>query len=204
MAIIVWLMRALVPVIVILCEVVGSVVSVVWLASLGEWAAIGYWFAAAFGAHILVHFVMAPSVLLALPIRYFERRNISIGVHFMGFLSTVYLIGIMAIWCVVVFVLFAIKADSLPIIPVLVLSFGVATGPWALTVIKAGGEAGDDVYQAAAAVFITQVGYLVMLAMVLLFQKTYLEAFVTFGIIMLLNLFFQLAVARCIAQLARR
>ena len=86
----------------------------------------------------------------------------------------------------------------------LVLSFGVATGPWALPIIKAGSDGGDAVYEAAAPVFFAQIGYLVLLAMVLFLGKTQSEALLTFGIIMLVSLVFQFAAARYIQRLAQR
>lgn len=200
MAIVLRLMKAHVPVLGLLFEILGGVVSGVWLAVLGEWGAIGYGLAAMIGSHVLVGLVLMPSLLLAVPGRHFEHRNMIVAVNVVRFLARLYFVGVVAVWCATVFAFFMMKANSGSIVPMLVWSFGVATGPWTFTVIKASQEGDDDV-EGIAAAFFSQMGYLVMLAMVLGFRATPAHALVVFGAVMLVSLIFQVVTARYMVRI---
>jgi hypothetical protein len=87
-----------------------------------------------------------------------------------------------------VFAFFTMKADARSNVPMLLWSFGVATGPWPFTVIKASRE-GDDNF-GIAAIFFSQVGYLVMLAMVLVLRARPVDALVAFSVVMFASFIF--------------
>ena len=188
MAIVIWLMKALVPVLGFLFLGIGGIVSGVWLAILGEWGAIGYGLWAMVVSHVLVSFVLMASLLLTVPGRYFEQRRMMAGVHLIEFLGRFYFIAVIAIWCIAVFAFFTMKADARSNVPMLVWSFGVATGPWPFTILKASRE-GDDNF-GIAAIFFSQVGYLVMLAMVLVLRSRPVDALVAFSVVMFASFIF--------------
>ena len=174
-------------------NMLGGIVSGIWLAILGEWGAIGYGIAALVISGLALSLVLMPGLLLAAPAAYFGEKNMKAGVYFFGFLSSLYTVGVITVWCVAVLFFFTKKADSSSIIPMLIWSYGVATGPWAWMAQKE--QQGGDGFASIVATFFSQVGYIVMIVMVLFFRVTLMDVFIAFGVVMLVSLVLQFITA---------
>lgn len=142
-----------------LLNVFGGIVSGIWLAILGQWWAIGIGLAA-----IIAHmFVTAPVMLLGVVFGAPGAALISRGHNVLALpfllLTQLWTYGIIAIWCIASFHYFMSNADHRTYIPLLIWSYGVATGPWAnlsqRELRAGGGEAG------LMATFFAQMAYVV-------------------------------------------
>jgi hypothetical protein len=109
----------------------GFAIALIWLVILGEWAQIGYGFAAAIGMPIVFSIVSLPTMLLiGIEARLIERdwRVLAIAV---GFIGSIYTHILVMGWILLIFFHFANSATSANVIPVLLWGYGVATGPLA-------------------------------------------------------------------------
>lgn len=185
MGVLLGLMKVLAVPLMIL-NMLGGIVSGIWLAILGEWGAIGYGIAALAISWLALSLALIPGLLLAAPATYFGEKNIKVGVYFIGFLSSLYTAGVITVWCVAVLFFFTMKADSSSIIPMLIWSYCVATGPLAWMAQKE--QQGGDGFASIVATFFSQVGYIVMIVMVLFFRVTLMDVFIAFGAVMLVSL----------------
>lgn len=153
-----------------LLNVFGGIVSGIWLAILGQWWAIGIGLVA-----IFVHFfVTAPVMLLGMVfgapgVALVTRGHNVLALPFL-LLTQLWTYAIIAIWCIASFHYFMSNADHRTYIPLLIWSYGVATGPWAglsQREMRTGvGEAG------LMATFFMQIAYVVT-GLALVFFTTY-------------------------------
>ena len=170
-------------------NMLGGIVSGIWLAILGEWGAIGYGLAALVASNFALTIVLIPGLLLVAQAAYFDEKNIKVGVYFFGFLSSLYTVAVITVWCVAVLYFFTHKADSNSIFPMIIWSYGVATGPWAWMAQKE--QQSGDGLASIVTTFFSQVGYIVMIVMVLFFRVSLIDVIIAFGAIMLLGLVLQ-------------
>ena len=106
----------------------GGIISGVWLAILGEWGLIGYGILALLLSGMGLGLAMAPGFILAAPAVAMIAKGNRVGGYLFGLLSTIYTVGILTAWCILVLVYYTKHADSNSIIPLLVWSYGVARG----------------------------------------------------------------------------
>ena len=174
-------------------NVLGGVVSGIWLAILGEWGSIGYGVLAMVFSGFVLGIALMPSLLFAAPGAYFAEKGIVWLFYIFAFLSSIYVVALMAAWCGAVLYFFAIRATSDTWLPILIWSYGVALGPWQWMAQKdaqgGGGEA------SMASTFFAQVGYVVMILMAILIRVTIADLLSVFIVIMLIGVFFQCALA---------
>lgn len=164
----------------------------IWLAILGQWSAIG-WGMLGFGiSHFVLGLALMPGLLFSAPAAYLYDRFKPLA-YVLGFLGTIYTLGIITLWCVYVFHFFAFKAESMnTLTPLLLWSYGVATGPLGYMASK---EGPDRVGSVTATVF-AEIGYIVMICLVLFSTPSSLDLTVIFALIMLVGFCCQLAIAR--------
>lgn len=173
-------------------NMLGGIVSGIWLAILGEWGSLGYGFLFLFVGAFAISLAMLPGLLLVGPAAYFHGKGIKAGFYFFGFLSSLYTIAVITLWCCVVLLFFAKRADPSSIIPILIWSYGAATGPLSYMAQK-DLQSGNE--YAALSTFFAQVAYLVVVILILVTRVTVLDAFVVIGGIMCLGLIFQAKIA---------
>src|SRR3546814_113047 len=149
-------------VVLVLLNALGGVVAGIWLAILGEWGSIGYGLMFGIGGAMLISFAMLPGMLLAGPAVMMDKKGIKSGFYLFGFLSAVYTFGVLTAWCLFVLFFFSHRGSESAGVPLLIWSYGAATGPIAYLAQKdmqSGNEYG------ALAAFFSQVAFiLVMLA----------------------------------------
>lgn len=172
-----------------LLNVLGGIVSGIWLAILGEWGAIGWGILAFTVSGIALGLVLMPSALLAVPAAHFGEKGKLFAMYILAFLSNLYVIAVVTVWCVAVLYFFAKRADASSIIPMLIWSYGVATGPWAWMAQKE--QQGGSGFASVVSAFFSQVGYIVMVLAVLLARVTLIDVIILFAIVMFIGLIIQ-------------
>ena len=110
-------------------NLLGGIISGVWLAILGEWGTIGNGLLFLFTSTFLIGFALMPSLLLDVPAVYCAEKGKTIGLVFFGGLSSVYTLALVTVWCCGILYMFVKDATSASLIPRLIWSYGVATGP---------------------------------------------------------------------------
>ena len=174
-------------------NMLGGVISGIWLAILGEWGSIGYGVLAMVFSGFVLGIALMPSLLLAAPAAHFAEKEIVFLFYMFAFLSSIYVAVLMTAWCGAVLYFFATRATSDAWIPILIWSYGVALGPWQWMAQKdvqgGGGEA------SMATTFFAQVGYVVMILMAIFMRVTIADLLSVFIVIMFIGIFFQFALA---------
>ena len=143
----------------ILLNVFGFLGSGIWLAVLGEWGIVGTGIALLTGGSLVLGFLILPGLALTLPGHVLYKRGGLYGV--LGF--PLFLMGFL--WTYVVMCGWALgsanyllnMADHSSLWSVLILAYGVATGPWAF-LAKKDMLSGND--NAAVPTFFLSVGCL--------------------------------------------
>jgi hypothetical protein len=176
----------------VLINMLGGVVSGIWLAILGEWGSIGYGLLFLFVGAFTIGLALLPGLVLAGPAAYFHEKGVKSGFYFFAFLSSLYTIAVITVWCCIVLWFFTGRADSSSIIPILIWSYGAATGPLSYLAQK-DLQSGNP--YAAISTFFAQIAFLVAVVLILVAPITLLGAFMVIGGIMLLGLVFEAKVA---------
>jgi hypothetical protein len=170
----------------------GAIIAGIWLAVLGEWSAIGLGLLAMFAGGILLGLAMAPGILFAAPTAYFVEKNIKVGAWFFGALSLLYTTTIIFIWCVICLFLFLKRANPDSFFPILLWSYGAATGPIAWLAQK-DSQAGNN--YAMIPTFFSQIGYASAILAMLIFNAGFFVAALIIFIAMVLSGIFQIYMA---------
>jgi len=178
----------------IILNMLGGVVSGLWLAILGEWGVIGRGLLFFFTSTFLIGFALMPSLLLVAPAAYFMERGKSIGLILFGGLSSVYTLGLVTVWCCGILYLFVKDATAASLIPRLIWSYGVATGPWAYMASKEQTNDGGG-FASAMSTFLAQVAYIVIMIVIIFFPISLLGAVKIFAAFMLVGLVLQMTFA---------
>lgn len=172
-----------------LLNMLGGIVAGIWLAILGEWGIIGYGLVALFVSGLGLGLAMAPGLLFAAPAAALHEKGNKLGFYFFGFLGALYTVLVLTAWCIAVLYFFVRQADTSSIIPVLLWSYGVATGPIAWMAQKeAQGGGGEG---AMISTFFAQVGYVLVILAVLFFRVSVVDVAILFGAVMIIGLIFQ-------------
>lgn len=173
-------------------NIFGDIVSGIWLAILGEWGLIGYGILALLISGMGIGLAMAPGLLFAVPAAAMLEKGNKIGGYFFGLLSTIYTVGILTAWCILVLVYYTKQANADSIIPVLIWSYGIATGPivWlAQKDLQSGNE------YAMITTFFIEVAYILTILAILFVGVSLLNVVVLFGVVMSIGLVVQFSVA---------
>ncbi len=200
-------MQALIALLVLplmLLNFLGGIVGAIWLMVLGEWGALGIALVATIFGAIVCGFALMPGMLVTAPaILMHEKggaaRIASYPLMFVGLLWT---FAVMSAWSLLWFAYFLKRADASSLVPMLLIAFSVATGPWVYMAQKEA-QGGND--QSSFTTFFLQIAcaaIFVMLAFAGAHPFTALVAFlVIMGIALLLNLGMGIAMAAAQAGL---
>ncbi len=175
----------------------GGIVSGIWLAILGEWSLIGYGLLALMVSGIAISLAIAPSLLFAVPAAAMFEKGHKIRGAFLGFLGTLYTVGILTAWCILVLVYYTKQANAESIIPVLIWSYGIATGPivWLATKDL---QSGND--YAMLTTFFIEIAYILTILGILFIGVSLLDVIILFGIIMFVGMVVQFSMAYLVEQ----
>lgn len=182
-----------------LLNLLGGIVAGIWLAVLGKWGIIGYGIGALFVSGFGLGIAMMPGLLFAAPAGVFYEKENKLGFYFFGFLGALYTVAVLTGWCIAVLYFFVSRADSTSIIPVLLWSYGVATGPIAWLAQKEAQGGGG--HGAMISTFFAQVAYVMVILAVLFLRVSLVDVIVLFAVIMAIGLVFQFRVASQLERL---
>ena len=175
-----------------LLNILGGITSGIWLVALRDWRTLGLGISFFFISTLILGIALMPSLLLAAPAVYFAERGRMVGVAFFGALSSLYTLALITIWCCGVLFLFVRDANAAHIIPRLIWSYGIATGPWGYMASKEP-DPEDGAAGSAIAVFLAEVAYLLIMVLVIFSGITLLEALKVFGSFMAAGLVIQIS-----------
>ncbi len=165
-----------------LFNLLGSVVAFIWLAVVGEWALIGWGIASTFLSTYLLGFVLMLSIVFALPGGYLWKRGWTVLASPFIVLGVLYTTAVITLWCGWVLAFAAQRVDNASLVPALLWSFSMATGPLAFMASK---EDADNI-SATMTSYFAQVSYIVMMLAVLLGIRL-MEAMYFFSAVMLVG-----------------
>lgn len=159
-------------------NLLGGLVSGVWLAILGEWSILLSGIAIMMLGTFVLSIALLPSIGLGmLGIGLLERGSRA-GFLLFGGLSLACVYAVMTIWGVGILYLFLIKADYSSFWPTLIWSYGIAVGPWTYMAQKENNPA------SMMSAFFMQAGYITMAGMVIFGRPTIRDAGIAFVSVM--------------------
>jgi hypothetical protein len=168
---------------------IGWIVAGVWLAILGEWSLLAYGIGALPFSGFALGIAMMPGMLLGGPAAAFHEKGNRFGYYVFGFLSTLYTVSVLTIWCIGVLYFFGKQADNDSIIPALLWSYGIATVPIAWLAHK------DDNEYAMITAFFADIAYVLVIVTILFAKPSLLDVLVLFGATMFFGLVIQVRIA---------
>lgn len=174
--------------------VAGWLVSVVWLAVLGQWLVIGTGIAAA-----VAGIAIARTVQLRMP----ADIGFELGGMLFPFLATLYLHALVVVWNIVVIVACTVSMDGMAArLPTVLWSFGTAMAPWYFSrLLVHGAEIPGDVlgFYGRSIAFI-HLGFFIAAVMAFLHYSQIGDFFALFSVVMALATLSQLVFLRRIAN----
>jgi hypothetical protein len=177
---------ALVSIPIMVLNFFGGIVAGIWLIVLGKWSAFFLGLFAVFFSSWGLAIALMPSVGLGiLGLRFLEKQQKAFG-YFFALLGQLYTFSLLSAWCVGVLQVFLSMSDSSSKIPLVIWSYGVATGPW--TWMAQQEQRSGDSPGSMLIAFFAQVGFIVMMMMVLFFDASVTAAAEGFTMIMLVPL----------------
>jgi hypothetical protein len=138
----------------------GGVVAGIWLVVKGDWWALGYGLLFLFISHWLVSLLLIPFFLLSVPsLMLIEKGRLFLG-RVVFALGSLYMQALMFFWCVLVTGFFLKHPRNASLFPIMLWTYGVATGPWTFLASKDQQGGGGNEFSMIAILFL-QAGYLV-------------------------------------------
>jgi hypothetical protein len=190
-------MKTLLAVIVVplaILNVLGGIVSGIWLAVLGEWGIIGIGVLLAVGDAVFLGIALIPGLLLAAPAAHFVNEGRTVPAVFFVGLSSAYTLGLITAWCCGILFLCVRDATTSDIVPRLIWSYGVAIGPWAYMASKEQGP-GAEGFSSTVSLFFAQLAYVAIIFLVLFSPISRIGAVKVFGGFMAVGLIAQIVFA---------
>jgi hypothetical protein len=129
-------MQALIAMLVLplmLLNFLGGIVGGIWLIVLGEWGALGIAFVAIIFGAIICSFALMPGMLATAPaiLMYGRGGAARVASYPLMLVGLLWTFAVMSVWALWWFGYFLKRADSSSLVPMLLIAFSVATGPWA-------------------------------------------------------------------------
>ena len=143
-------------------NVFGGVVSGLWLLIIGEWPLVLLGVVTAIGSTFVLGIVLLPTLLFAGIAAIFKARPGKIATMV---LSNLYTGLVILFWCGLILLNFNRDSSAKDWVPRILLTYGIAVGPWA-KIVSFGQDAGGDTY-GLVSVFFTQLGYATVIVMAL-------------------------------------
>ena len=172
-----------------LLNMLGGIVSGVWLVILGRWGIIGYGLLALIVSSFCLGVVMMPALLFAAPAALLYEKGSKVAFYFFGFLATLYTMAVLTVWCMAVLFFFTRQADVSTIIPILLWSYVVATVPIAWMAQKEL-QGGGSIHSTISSMF-AQVAYILVVLAMLLLKVSFLYGMILFLAVMMLGIVMQ-------------
>lgn len=175
-------------------NMLGGIVSGIWLAILGEWGVLGMGILLIVTSTSLLGLALMPSLLFVAPATICAQKGKAWGLICFGAISNIYILALITVWCCGILFIFIKDASVSSLIPRLIWSYGVATGPWVYMATK-DQEQGSGSFASTMATFLAELGYVVIILLVLFTPLMLLGAIKVFGAFMAVGFFLQLTVS---------
>ncbi|HUW44604.1 MAG TPA: hypothetical protein VMW50_02300 [Dehalococcoidia bacterium] len=172
-----------------LLNMLGGIVSGIWLAILGQWSIIGYGLVAIIVSGFCLSLAIMPALLFAAPAALLYEKDYKLAFYFFGFLATLYTMSILTVWCMAVLFLFTRQAEVSSIIPILLWSYVVATAPIAWIAQKEL-QSGGSIHSTISSTF-AQVAYILVVLAMLLLKVSFLYGMILFLAVMMVGVVMQ-------------
>ena len=176
-------------------NMLGGIVAGIWLAILGDWTTIGAGILIFFVSTSILGFVIIPSILLAVPAALCAEKGKTFGLVCFGALSSLYILTVITLWCCGILFFFVRDATASSLIPRLLWSYGLATGPWAYMAGKDVQGGGNEGFASMLATFLAQLAYASIMILVIFTTITLLGAIKVFAGFMAVALVIQVTLA---------
>jgi hypothetical protein len=177
---------------IMILNLLGGIISGIWLATLGEWGEIIRGIIFIIVSSFAISFALMPGLLFSAPAAMaMEKGRKFLGIFF-GSLSVLYTVSIITVWCLWIMWLFVSSATESSLIPLLIWSYGVALDPWMWLAQKDQQGGGNEF--SIFTTFFAQISYI--LAMIMFFLGATLGTIaIVFGVIMLTGAILQMFIA---------
>jgi hypothetical protein len=168
-------------------NVVGAIVAIVWLVILDQWVTLGIGIALLLCTTLALCLALMPWLFLAAPAALLYDKGQRVFGLLFGGLALLYVYGLITAWCVAV-LWYSMERVTIAnlLIPTFLWSFGVALGPWAYLASK------EDRLGSSFTIFFAQVGYLTTGLMILLGHPSFYDVMGAFIVVMSVGLIMSL------------
>ena len=168
---------------------VAPIIAAIWLAINKEWWPILYAMGFFVCASLLIGLLLKPADLIfGLPAIHFELSGRKIAAFAFNLFHNAFCFVFNSIWCFAVLLFFTLDAKPKSLIPLLMLSFWVATEPWLYLTMKKVKENEESISLTILSI-ISQIAYVVMTILLVVYPKTYIIGYCAFFLIMILGFF---------------
>lgn len=164
-------------------NLLSGVVSGVWLIFLGEWFMVGFGILIMLVSGMILGFAMLPGLIFGAPAISLTNKG-----YIFGFLSILYTICVLTVWCILVLVYYTKQAEQNSIIPVLFWSYNVAIAPIAW-LAKKDSQSGNE--YATIMTFFIGAAYILNILVILLIGVSPPDILLLFVFVMLIGAVFQ-------------
>jgi hypothetical protein len=165
-------------------NLLGGIVSGIWLIVLGEWRMIFLGICFLFVSHWIISIALMPGMLLVMPAMLAIQKGKKVIGSILGSLNILYTMILITIWCLYIMAMFVNMASDKSIVPALIWSYGVALGPWMYLAQKDQLGGGGSSFSAITTL-LAQIAYITTIIM-FFFGASAGSISKTFGAIMLI------------------
>lgn len=143
----------------VLLNMLGGVIAGIWLLWLGQWGVAFKALLITVFAAWVIGFALMPSLILAPLATWAEKRDLRFLLYITAGLGQGYTIAVMVIWSSYILVYFLRRAETIPMLPLVLCYYEVTTSPWAFLAAK--DQQSDSNSNSVFHVFFLQVGCLI-------------------------------------------
>jgi len=179
---------------IMMLHILLGVVSGLWLAIVGEWGAIGLGILFVVLSPILIGIALMPGMLSAPAGMYCMGKGKTFGLYCVASLTTLYRLAVLTAWCCGILYLFVKDATPISLIPRLLWSYGIATGPWAYWASR-DAASGYKTWGSTLATLFAEVAYIVIMLLLIVVPVSLLGAVKVFAGFMLVSFVVEVSVA---------
>ncbi len=172
-----------------LLNIFGSIVAIVWLGILGEWHTILLGVIGFILARLILGIALLAGFIFSAPALYFNSINFKPGTMFFGALAMLYTMIMFSAWCFLVLFLLLRTSEHSAALPTILLAYGVATGPVAYLAQRENSTEGGNPFSILTALFL-QIAFCSIIVAYLA-HISLEHAIVIFAAIMLANFILQ-------------
>jgi len=169
---------------IMLLNLLGGIISGIWLIVLGEWGPIFIGVAFMLVSIFAISIAFMPSLIFVIPaLSAIEKGRKILGAFWFS-LNMLYTIGLITTWCLWIMALFMRFANNSSIIPVLIWSYGIALLPW-MWLAKKDQQSGGGNEFSLFYTLLAQISYILGMILLFFWGTTLGTIAVIFGAIML-------------------